>query len=142
MESPEFIISLKNQTNEYLDDPFLNKDERAIIKTLLSLLEILYLSVKHIEYKADSVYDLKKELNMNLTNNKISEIKEELFKYLESNDYKKEELYILEVNYFDDSFKFINSLINNFFFYFQKFEIDSGLINIYYYLLHLTNLEK
>ena len=37
----------------------------------------------------------------------------------------------------DDSFKFINSLINNFFFYFQKFEIDSGLINIYYYLLHL-----
>ena len=137
MESPEFIISLKNQINGYLDDPFLNKNERAITKTLLSLFEVLYWSVKQIEYEADSIYDSKKKLNMNLTINKISEIKDEIFKYLESNDYKKEEFYILDVNDFDDSFKFINSLINNFFFYFQKFEINSGLINIYYYLLHL-----
>ena len=107
MESPEFINSLKTQSDGYIDNPFLNKDERAIIKTLLSLLEVLYWSVKHIEYEADSLYDSKKELNMNLTINKISEIKEELFKYLESNDYKKEEFYILKVNHFDDSFKFI-----------------------------------
>ena len=107
MESPEFIISLKNQINEYLEDPFLNKDERAITKTLLSLFEILYWSVKQIEYEADSIYDSKKKLNMDLTINKISEMKDEIFKYLESNDYKKEEFYILKVNDFDDSYKFI-----------------------------------
>ncbi len=137
MESPEFINSLNTQLIEYLKDPYINIDERNIIRTLSSLLEIFYWSVKHIEYKADSVYDQKKKIDMDLTINKISQIKVEIFKCLEEGKYKREEFRILDVNCFDDSFKFINSLINNFFFYFQKFEINPGFVNIYYYLFHL-----
>ena len=129
MESLNFFKNLRKKINEYT-----NKIGASLEETEKDLLEIL-------PQLLDYIYCIIQNHNNNDKNeqqtDELSAIQNKLLEYLCKKGYSKSEFYILDVGLFDDSSKYLSTLIENLFFYFQNYKIVKNIMNIYYYLFHL-----
>ena len=126
MESLQCILELKKKLNEYI------KVNVTLPQTEKDLIEIL---PKRLEYFHYILLDiLKKSIEHT---NQISLIKNEILDNLNKKGYVKEEFHILDTEVFDESNKYLSTLINNFYCYFSSYQMDLKLVNIYYYIFHL-----
>ena len=158
MSQPDFIEIMKNQIDDYIKCSKLENDEKNIIQLLSYLLDYFFLAIKKIEKEEEidkenddkfysindnnsdknNIIEVSKESNNIIINleNKILSKKYEILELLEKT-HTKEEFHILNIESFDNSLEYINTLINNFFYYFSVYKIQKELIHIYYYIFHL-----
>ena len=126
MESLQCILELKKKLNEYIKvNVTLPQTEKDLIEILPKLLEYFHYILLDI---------LKKSIEHT---NQISLIKNEILDNLNKKGYVKEEFHILDTEVFDESNKYLSTLINNFYCYFSSYQMDLKLVNIYYYIFHL-----
>ena len=127
MEYAQYMNSLKSKIKCFMNtNASLNQVEKDLVEILLNLLEYFYYII--INNKNNIIYKEKDE---------ISEIQNRILKYLNEKGHLKKEFLILDVNDFENSKKFLSSLIDNLFFYFSDYIPEIELIHIYYYLFHL-----
>ena len=126
MEDKEFVQALKDKIIKDINLSLLTKPEKDLIEVLLNLLDLFYNII--INNKNTDEYE---EIKGN-----FEDIKKKIIEYLEKN-YTKAEFYILDVSTFDDSSKYISTLLKNLLFYLTDYKPDITFINIYYYLFHL-----
>ena len=126
MEDKEFVQALKDKIIKDINLSLLTKPEKDLIEVLLNLLDLFYNII--INNKNTDEYE---EIKCN-----FEDIKKKIIEYLEKN-YTKAEFYILDVSTFDDSSKYISTLLKNLLFYLTDYKPDITFINIYYYLFHL-----
>jgi len=126
METSQRINELKEKLNEFTKiKASLPQSEKDIIQILLKLLEYFQYTLLDMLQKSQA------------HNVQLSLIKTEIFDDLSKKGYNKEEFHILGTEAFDESDKYLSTLINNFFYYFSNYQPDINLINIYYYYFHL-----
>ena len=124
MESLEFVQNLRKKINEYTNKigASLEESEKDLLEILPQLLDYIYYIIQN---------DKKEQFD------DLSTIKNKLLEYLRKKGYSKSEFYILDVGLFDESSKYLSTLIENLFFYFQDYKMEINFKNIYYYLFHL-----
>ena len=132
MNVEKSIQELKDKVSKYIQSSPLDSNEKNMILALSHLIDIIYLFFKKSEINT-SVYGSKNEESLD---NKISEVKEQLNKFLSQN-YKPKEFFILNPITFSNSSQFIKILLENMYYYFSDYEINKKYMNIYYYLFHL-----
>ena len=128
MEPLEFVKNLRKKINEYTNKigPSLEESEKDLLEILPQLLDYIYYIIQN--------YDI---INENKQLDELSSIKDKLLEFLEKKKYSKSEFYILEVGLFDKSSKYLTTLIENLYFYFERYKLELNIKNIYYYLFHL-----
>ena len=128
MEPLEFVKNLRKKINEYTNKigPSLEESEKDLLEILPQLLDYIYYIIQN--------YDI---INENKQLDELSSIKDKLLEFLEKKKYSKSEFYILEVGLFDKSSKYLTTLIENLYFYFEGYKLELNIKNIYYYLFHL-----
>ena len=132
MNVEKSIQELKDKVSKYIQSSPLDSNEKNMILALSHLIDIIYLFFKKSEINT-SIYGSKNEESLD---NKISEVKEQLNKFLSQN-YKPKEFIILNPITFSNSSQFIKILLENMYYYFSDYEINKKYMNIYYYLFHL-----
>ena len=132
MNVEKSIQELKDKVSKYIQSSPLDSNEKNMILALSHLIDIIYLFFKKSEINT-SIYGSKNEESLD---NKISEVKEKLNKFLSQN-YKPKEFIILNPITFSNSSQFIKILLENMYYYFSDYEINKKYMNIYYYLFHL-----
>ena len=132
MNVEKSIQELKEKVSKYIQSSPLDSNEKNMILALSHLIDIIYLFFKKSEINT-SIYGSKNEESLD---NKISEVKEQLNKFLSQN-YKPKEFIILNPITFSNSSQFIKILLENMYYYFSDYEINKKYMNIYYYLFHL-----
>ena len=132
MNVEKSIQELKDKVSKYIQSSPLDSNEKNMILALSHLIDIIYLFFKKSEINT-SIYGSKNEESLD---NKISEVKEQLNKFLSQN-YKPKEFFILNPITFSNSSQFIKILLENMYYYFSDYEINKKYMNIYYYLFHL-----
>lgn len=130
MSLPKYLDDFNDEISKYLSICTLSKEEKNLIKILNSLLEYFHWSIYKLKNKNADANEI------NPINAEISKVKYEILTFLEKS-YTKQQFFILDVNCFDDSIEFISILIINFFYYFSNNELQTGILNIYFYLFHL-----
>ena len=126
METLQRINELKKKLNEYINiKSSLPQSEKDLIQTFPKLLEYFYYSFLDMLQKSQA------------HNAQLSLIKNEILDDLNKKGYTKEEFHILGTEVFDESDKYLSTLINNFYYYFSNYQQDINLFNIYYYIFHL-----
>ena len=132
MNMPKEVESLKDKVKKYLELPSLDINEKNMIFTLSKLLDLFYYYTK----KDYSDMDMKEDSLDGSCDDIISEVKEEIEKFLDLN-YVQEEFSILNVITFTDTSLFLSKLLQNLSFYLIDYKEEVDLVNIYYYLFHL-----
>ena len=124
MESLEEVKNLEKKINEYVKTigASLGKSELHLLEILPKLLDYFYFII---------------EKNIYQERDDLSTLKHKILEYLKSQEYSKKEFRILEVELFDDSQKYLSTLIENFYFYFENYKLDINYRNMYYYAFHL-----
>ena len=124
MESLKCVKNLEKKINEYIKaiGASLEKSEKHLLEILPKLLDYFHFIID------DETFE---EIG------EISRKKQEILEYLKNQEYSKKEFIILEVEDFDNTQKYLSTLIENFFFYFENYKLDFNFKNIYYYAFHL-----
>ena len=102
METLQRINELKKKLNEYINiKSSLPQSEKDLIQTFPKLLEYFYYSFLDMLQKSQA------------HNDQLSLIKNEILDDLNKKGYIKEEFHILGTEVFDESDKYLSTLINN-----------------------------
>ena len=130
MNVQKIIEALKDKTKKFAELSSLDSNEKNMVIALSYLLDVTYLFYKKakINIYIDNANKIKS------LDDKIAVVSDMLNKFLNQN-YQAKEFIILNEITFSDSSLFISTLLENM--YFNDYEHDENLLNIYYYLFHL-----
>ena len=129
MNMPKEVESLKDEVKKYIELTSLDINEKNMIFTLSKLLDLFY-------YFAKKKYSIYMKYFYGFYDGIISEIKEEINKFLQEN-YQKQEFSLFNIATFTDTSLFLSKLLQNLSFYLIDYKEVVDFKNIYYYLFHL-----
>ena len=128
MEDNDFEKEIKLYLESY--SIYSKRVEKDVIEILKKLLNLFY-SVINTNAKGDLI-DNNEEINKLFSEDKL-----QITTFLKDKGYQPKEFEILKDNDFDDHLIYLPTLMNNLYYYLNKYEFDQGNIHLYFYLFHL-----